>query len=67
MQEFLVKIKMPFLRGLEVFISSREVNLCRLDTFPIMVANKSSMYNRVQAFRTTLDFTLQLQLYTRLK
>ena len=74
-QEFLVKIKMLFLRSLKVFISSREINLCRLDTFPIMVANKSSMYNRVLAFairyywafRTTLDTTLQLQLYTSLK
>ena len=32
-----------------------------------MVANKSSMYDRVPAFRTTLDSTLQLQLYTSLK
>ena len=42
-QEFLVKIKMLFLRSLEVFISLQEINLCRLDTFPIMVANKSSI------------------------
>ena len=68
-QEFLVKIKMLFLRSLEVFISSGEINLCRLDILPIMVANKSSMYNRVPFFRTTctLDSTLQLQLYTSLK
>ena len=66
-QEFLVKIKMLFLRYLKVFISYREINLCRLDIFPIMVANKSSMYNRVPAFRTTLDSTLQLQLYTSLR
>ena len=58
---------MLFLRSLKVFISSREINLCRLDTFPTMVANKSSMYNRVPAFRTTLDPTVQLQLYTSLK
>ena len=32
-----------------------------------MVANKSSMYNRVPDFRTTLDATLHLQLYTSLK
>ena len=32
-----------------------------------MVANKSSMYNRVPAFRTTLDSILELQLYTILK
>ena len=38
-QEFLVKIKMLFLWHLEVFISSRKINLCRLDTFPTMVAN----------------------------
>ena len=30
---------MLFLRSLEVFISSREMNLCRLDTWPTMVAN----------------------------
>ena len=66
-QEFLVKIKMLFLRSLEAFISSRELNLFWLDTFPIMVANKSSMYNRVLAFRTALDSALQLQLYTSLK
>ena len=52
-QEFLVKIKMLFLRNLKVFISSMEINLCRLDTFLIMVANKSSLYNWVPAFRTT--------------
>ena len=28
-QEFLVKIKMLLLRSLEVFISSKEINLCR--------------------------------------
>ena len=66
-QEFLVKIKMLFLRSLKVFISSREINLCKLNTFLIMVANKSSMYNRVPAFRTILDSILQLQLYTSLK
>ena len=55
---------MLFLRSLKVFISSREINLCRLDTFPIMVASKSLMYKRVTAFRTTLDSILQLQLYT---
>ena len=32
-----------------------------------MVANESSMYNRVLVFRTSLDSTLQLQLYTSLK
>ena len=58
---------MLFFRSVKVFISSREINLCILDTFPIMVANKSSMYNRVPAFRTTLKSTLQLQLYTSLK
>ena len=57
---------MLFLRSLELFISSRELNLCRLDTFPIIVANKSSMYNQVPAFRTILDSTVQLQLYTSL-
>ena len=36
-QELLVK--KLFLINLEVFISSREINLYRLDTFPIMVAN----------------------------
>ena len=51
-QEFLVKIKMLFLRSLEIFISSREINLCRLDTFPTMVANRPVMYNRVRL----LDF-----------
>ena len=66
-QEFLVKIKMLFLRSLKVLISSMEISLCRLDTFPIIVANKLSMYNRVPDFRTTLDATLQLQLYTSLK
>ena len=60
-QEFLVKIKMLFLRSLQIFISSRdileaervslegqtrEINLCRLDTFPTMVAKRSFMYNR---------------------
>ena len=45
-QELLVEVKMTFLRSLKVFISSREINLYRLDTFPIMVRNKSSMYNR---------------------
>ena len=50
-QEFLVKIKMLFLRSLEIFISSREINLCRLDTFPTMVANRPVMYNRVLSFR----------------
>ena len=49
-QEFLVKMKMLFLRNLEIFISSREINLCRLDTFPSMVANRPVMYNRVPAF-----------------
>ena len=49
-QEFLVKIKVLFLRSLEIFISSREINLCRLDTFPTMVANRLVMYNRVPAF-----------------
>ena len=44
---------MLFLRSLKVFIFSREINICRLDTFPIMVGNKSSMYNLVPAFRTT--------------
>ena len=58
---------MLFLRRLKVFISSREIQPCRLDTFSIMVTNKSSMYYRVPAFRTTLDATLQLQLYTSLK
>ena len=42
-QGFLVKIKMLFLKSLKLFISSKEINLCRLDTFR-MVANKSSMY-----------------------
>ena len=32
-----------------------------------MVADKLSLYNQVPAFRNTLDFTLQLQLYTSLK
>ena len=36
-QEFLEK--KLFLRSLEVFISFREINLCRLDTFHVMVAN----------------------------
>ena len=49
-KEFLIKIKMFFLRSLEIFISSREINLCRLDTFPTMVASRSFMYNRVPAF-----------------
>ena len=51
-QEFVVKIKMLFLRSLEIFISSKEINLCRLDTFPTMVANRPVMYNRVRV----LDF-----------
>ena len=38
-QEFLVQIKMLFLKSLEIFISSREINLCRLETFSTMVAN----------------------------
>ena len=37
------------------------------DAFSLMVANKSSLYNRVPAFKTSLDSTLQLQLYTSLK
>ena len=41
---------MLFLWSLEIFISSREINLCRLDTFPTMVANRPVMYNRVPAF-----------------
>ena len=49
-QECLVKIKMLFLRSLEICISSREINLCRLDTFPTVVANMPVMYNRVPAF-----------------
>ena len=49
-QEFLVKIKMLFLRRLEIFVSSREIKLCRLDTFPSIVANRPVMYNRVPAF-----------------
>ena len=57
-QEFLVKIKILFLGCLEIFISSREINLCRLDTFPSMVANRPVMYNRVLAFWTTLNSTL---------
>ena len=58
---------MLFLSSLKVFISSREINLGILDTFLIMVANESSMYNRVPAFRTIFYSTLQLQLYTSLK
>ena len=49
-QEFLVKIKMLFLRSLEIFISSREINLCRLDTFPSMVANRPVMYRLLDYF-----------------
>ena len=49
-QEFLVKIKMLFLRSLERFIFSWEINTCRLDTFPIMVSNMPYMYNRVPVF-----------------
>ena len=49
-QEFLVKIKVLFLRRLDIFISSREISLCRLDTFPTMVLNRPVMYNRVPAF-----------------
>ena len=49
-QEFLVNIKMLFLRCLEIFISSRKINLCRLETFPSMVANRPVMYNRVQLY-----------------
>ena len=64
-QEFLVKIKMVFLRSLEIYISSREINLCRLDTFPTMVANRPVMYNRVPAFGLLwILLCLQLQLYT---
>ena len=67
-QEFLVKIKMPFLRSLEIFISSREINLCRLDAFSTMVANKPVMYNRLPAFGLLwILFCLQLQLYTSVK
>ena len=44
-----VDISWTFLRSLKVFISSREIDLCRLDTFPIMVANKSSVHNQVLA------------------
>ena len=64
-QEFLVKIKMLFLSRLEIFISSREINLCRLDTFPSMVANRPVMNNRVSAFGLLwILLCLQLQLYT---
>ena len=49
-REFLVKIKMLFLGSIEICISSREINLCRLDSFPIMVANRPSMYNRLPIF-----------------
>ena len=49
-QEFLVKIKMLFLRSLEIFISSREINLCRLDTFHTMIVNRPVIFNRVPAF-----------------
>ena len=49
-QEFLIKIKMLFLRCLERFISSREINPCRLDTFPIMVTNRPYVYDRVPGF-----------------
>ena len=48
--EFLVKIKMVFFRILEIFISSREINLYRLNTFLTMVANRPVMYNWVPAF-----------------
>ena len=41
---------MLFLRSPEIFISSWEINLCRLDTFPTMIANRPAMYNRVPAF-----------------
>ena len=58
---------MLLLKSLKVFIFSREINLFRLDTFPIMVAKCSSMYNWILAFRTTLDSIMQLQLYTSLK
>ena len=56
-QEFLVKMKMLFLRSLEVFISSREINLCRMDTFPTMVANSqlcATGYRLLDYFWTTL-------------
>ena len=67
-QEFLVKIKMLFLRSLEIFISSRDINLWRLDTFPTMVANRPVMYNQVPAFGLLLILLgLQLQLYTSLR
>ena len=67
-QEFLVSVKMLFLRSLEIFISSREINLCRLDTFPTMVPNRPVMFNRVPAFGLLwILLCMQLQLYTRLK
>ena len=67
-QNFLVKIKVLFLRSLEIFISSREINLCGLDTFSTMVANRPVMYNRVPAFGLLwILLSLQLQLYTSLK
>ena len=53
-QEFLVKIKVLFLRSLGRFISSRETNPRRLDTFPITVTQRSFMYNQVPV-QTTLN------------
>ena len=64
-QEFLVNIKMLFLRHLEIFISYREINLCRLDTFRTMVAKRPIMYSWVPAFGLLwILLCLQLQLYT---
>ena len=65
-QEFLVKIKMLFLRSLEIFTSSREINLSRLDTFPTMVTNRPVMYSHVPAFGSYTFWQL-LRLYTSLK
>ena len=52
----------------EIFISSREINLYRLDTFATMVANRPFMYNRVPAFWLLwILLCLQLQLYTSIR
>ena len=46
-QEFLTKIKLVFLSKLKGFISSREINPCRLVTFSIAVTYRPYMYNLV--------------------
>ena len=52
-QEFLVEIKILFLRGLGRFISCRKIIPCRSDTFPIDATHRLFMYNLVPVLITT--------------